>query len=129
SDTNEELINCYYQLKEDPNLVIKYLKEYKNTESDYYSIRSSKPRNPSKKAARFIYLNRTSFNGIYRVNSAGIYNVPYGKRFNADIVTEEIFQTMSVFLADCKINCTSFEHTIHNIKENDLVFIDPPYTV
>ena len=129
SDSNQDLINCYSRLAEDANLVIKHLKQFKNSELDYYAIRASKPRDEFKKAAKFIYLNRTSFNGIYRVNSMGIYNVPYGKRTNVDVVTEQLFKDIELFLAGCNFQACNFQSTLANIQENDLVFIDPPYTV
>lgn len=129
SDSNAELINCFMKVKDDVCQVIHYLSQFKNTEADYYSIRASKPRNSFKQAARFIYLNRTSFNGIYRVNSNGIYNVPYGKRYNADIVTISLLEAVHVLLQATEIRKCNFEMSLENISENDLVFIDPPYTV
>ncbi|WP_428662130.1 DNA adenine methylase [Runella sp.] len=128
SDTNSDLINCYSQLKGDANAVIKFLSQYKNTEKDYYAIRASNPEGLSEQAARFIYLNRTSFNGIYRVNSNGVYNVPYGKRHNVDIVTERLLQEIQLLLNGSTLSNRSFEKSIDDIKEGDLVFIDPPYT-
>lgn len=129
SDSNSELINCYVKLKEDVCKVVYYLAKYRNTEEEYYHIRASRPRNSFKQAARFIYLNRTSFNGIYRVNSNGDYNVPFGKRFNADVITADLLAAVSLLLQDTYIETCNFDSTLRNIRENDLVFIDPPYTV
>lgn len=129
SDSNEELINCYMQLRDNSGWVIKWLKGYVNSELDYYRIRGTEPKSDSERAARFIYLNRTSFNGIYRVNSFGKYNVPYGSRPKVDFITEDLLRGVSLFLREVAVSSYSFEKSIEKIKKNDLVFIDPPYTV
>ncbi|ETZ22814.1 Dam family site-specific DNA-(adenine-N6)-methyltransferase [Pedobacter sp. V48] len=129
SDTNNELINCYHKLQEDASLVIDHLKSFINTEEHYYQVRLSRPEDSFIQAARFIYLNRTSFNGIYRVNSEGKYNVPYGKRINVDVITEDLLKDVSKFIQGCDFSTSSFEKSIDKISKNDLVFIDPPYTV
>ncbi|WCT11554.1 DNA adenine methylase [Mucilaginibacter jinjuensis] len=129
SDTNEELINAYLQIRDNPSLVVAFLKNYNNNEIDYYKVRSSRPDLPAQQAARFIYLNRTSFNGIYRVNSHGEYNVPYGKRQRVDYVTEQLLLDVSDQLQGVNLIKQTFEKALFNIKANDLVFLDPPYTV
>lgn len=129
SDTNEDLINTYIQLRDNPQCVIKYLKKFKNTSEHYYKIRNENPRIKEKRAARFIYLNKTSFNGIFRVNSKGIYNVPYGRREKVDFVNEELLLSISKKLKNIIIRNESFEENLDNIVKGDLVFIDPPYTV
>lgn len=129
SDTNEDLINTYIQLRDNPLEVIKYLKKLKNTSDDYYKIRNENPRIKEKRASRFIYLNKTSFNGIFRVNSKGIYNVPYGKQEKANFINEELLLNISLKLKNVTIKNQSFEENLDNIKKGDLVFIDPPYTV
>jgi len=80
SDKNEELINCYRQVKTDPEQVILALQKLANTESEYYEIREAIPKSLPARAARLIYLMALSFNGIYRVNSEGKFNVPYGSK-------------------------------------------------
>jgi DNA adenine methylase len=80
SDLNSELIETYITLRDFPEELIQELQTYKNTESFYYKVRSDLPNSQIEKAARFIYLNQTSFNGIFRVNLKGEYNVPYGFR-------------------------------------------------
>jgi DNA adenine methylase len=129
ADSNEELINCYTQLQVNPEIVIDHLKTFRNTKDDYYLIRAKLLENDGLRAARFIYLNRTSFNGIYRVNNLGSYNVPYGNRPKVDFVTEKLLHESSQLLKGVSLSNKSFENSLDEIHKNDLVFIDPPYTI
>jgi DNA adenine methylase len=90
SDINSDLIDTYMEVKKNPKAVIDLLMNYENTEEFYYFLRSRNPSNTVEKAARFIYLNQTSYNGLYRVNKMGKYNVPYGFRKNLKIHPERI---------------------------------------
>lgn len=128
SDLNSELIEVYYSLQNEVEEVISELIKFKNTKEDYYKIRKSNYRSSYKRAARFIYLNQTSFNGIYRVNLKGEYNVPYGYRDNFKFDLENI-RTVSQVLLQTEINDNDFSAVTQNVKAGDLVFIDPPYTV
>ena len=128
SDLNEELINTYQVIKENPEEVISILKTYDNNEDFYYYLRKEKPIDKKVCAARFIYLNHTSFNGIYRVNKNGDYNVPYGFR-NVDYIEEEKIRFASNALQKANIFHGDFIDSLDNIKSGDLVFLDPPYTV
>jgi DNA adenine methylase len=78
SDKNEELVNCYVQVRDHAEDLIKRLRTLKNSEQDYYNVRDWNPKTELLRAARFIYLTTLSFNGIYRVNLKGTFNVPYG---------------------------------------------------
>lgn len=130
SDSNEELINAYEQIKQDPETIIKELKKLKNTKENYYRIRSWNPRTSIKKAIRFIYLNKTSFNGIYRVNLKGEYNVPYGFKETKDLFEfENILKNSTLLNQRVNLESNDFYSVIDNIHEKDLVFLDPPYTV
>ena len=129
SDINKELINCYIQLRDNIEDVIKYLQNYKNEESVYYSIRELSPRSDSEAAARFIYLNRTSFNGIFRVNLNGVYNVPYGFKNYSILFDYNNLRRVSEVLAEIQIIHCDFQTILGEISEGDLVFLDPPYTV
>lgn len=130
SDSNEELINAYEQIKQDPETIIKELKKLKNTKENYYRIRSWNPRTSLKMAVRFIYLNKTSFNGIYRVNLKGEYNVPYGFKETKDLFEFENILNISKLLNQrVNLETNDFYSVIDNIHEKDLVFLDPPYTV
>ena len=129
NDINKDLIETYIEIRDNVELIIKTLKLLKNTEEEFYRIRKSRTIKSHTKAAKFIYLNKCSFNGIYRVNRKGIYNVPYGKRKNVDIVTEDNLRLVSKALQNVTIKAIDFKETLVNIKKNDLVFLDPPYTV
>lgn len=129
SDKNEDLINAYQAIKENPNLLIEFLKKYKNTKEFYYRIREQKFNNNIEKAAQFIFLNKTSFNGIYRVNLKGKYNVPYGFKKYAQLFDFENINNISRLLQNVELKSGDFEDYFAQIKKNDLVFLDPPYTV
>ena len=128
SDINEELIETYLAIKDTPHLVISELAKVKNDKESYYEVRSAKYTTPVKRAARFIYLNQTSFNGIYRVNLEGQYNVPYGNR-TKNFLDEAILLQASNALQNTTLECCDFETTLNNMHEGDFVFLDPPYTV
>ena len=129
SDTNEDLVNTYIQIRDDVSAVVKKLSKYENTKDYYYWVRDSyKPRSLSAKAARFIYLNQTSFNGIYRVNLKGKYNVPYGFRKKNFFQPELLFEA-SGLLSNATIFKGDFFEGLDNIESGDLVFLDPPYTI
>lgn len=128
SDANEELINTYNAIKENPNIVIQFLKSFDKDKDSYYLIRIQNFENQFEKAAQFIYLNQMSFNGIYRVNSSGGYNVPYGNREKYEFDYENIL-LVSDFLQNINIRHCDFQESLNNIGENDLVFLDPPYTI
>jgi len=128
SDLNMELIETYLAVKEDVEKIICHLKKFKNTEEEYYKIRKSKFKSDYKRAARFIYLNQTSFNGIYRVNLNNVYNVPYGYR-TKDFYEPDNLRSVSRLLQTAIITNCDFGICLKKIKKNDLVFLDPPYTI
>lgn len=129
SDTNEELINAYKVLKNQPNELFELLKTHKNDEKEYYKIRSTQFNNNIERASRFFYLNKTSFNGIYRVNKNGQYNVPFGHRKLEVLYNFEQLEKTSKSLKNCFFSVLDFKKSIVKVKEGDLVFLDPPYTV
>lgn len=130
SDFNEELINTYNQISSNSDALISLLKKHKNEKEKYYEIRASRPSTNLEKAVRFIYLNKASFNGLYRVNKNGEYNVPFGNRNLKDFYTVNNIQNISKILQeDVVIKHLDFFECLNNIKKGDLVFLDPPYTV
>ena len=128
SDLNGELISTYKAIKESPDGVIAQLQQYHNTSEDYYDIRESVPQTSCEVAARFIFLNQTSFNGIYRVNANGKYNVPYGNR-TKEFLEEDKLRAASLKLKNAILLEGDFDCIRPNIQKGDLVFLDPPYTV
>ncbi len=130
SDFNIDLINAYEQLKNNPEIIGDLIQGYKNEKDFYYSIRSVNPQNDIERAAIFIYLNRTSYNGIYRVNREGTYNVPFGYRAGKNVLDCSNFQMLSsLFSKNVTFQSCDFEIVKENLSAHDLVFLDPPYTV
>ncbi|MCJ7457780.1 MAG: DNA adenine methylase [candidate division Zixibacteria bacterium] len=128
-DSNEELINCYSAIKEDVNRLIRTLKssKYINDKDAYYKIRNDRPRGKFERAARTIYLNKTCFNGLYRVNSQGKFNVPFGRHVKPLICDSEDLLAVNEALSNAEIIQDDFERCLKLAKEEDFVYFDPPY--
>lgn len=132
-DFNEELINTYQVIKEKPSALIDHLKQFVNTKESYYEVRawdrspSYAQRSPVQKAARFIYLNKTGFNGLYRVNKNNQNNVPFGRYKNPNIVDQENILACSKILQHTDIYQGDFETISKKVSEGDFVYLDPPY--
>ena len=130
SDMNKPLIETYRNVMESPKAVFDELQKFSNTKTDYYRIRSQKFRLGERIAAQFIYLNQTSFNGLYRVNAKGEYNVPYGHRTNWTYRFERLKAASDTLKRQhSELLCGDFEDAIINVRQGDLVFLDPPYAV
>lgn len=133
NDYNPELANLYKVVKEQPEQLLKNLSKHRNTESYYYKMRemdrtpSYSRRAPVTKASRFIYLNKTGFNGLYRVNSSGQNNVPFGRYKNPCIVETDNIRACSTFLQNVEILNGDFELIRPMLDENSFVYLDPPY--
>lgn len=129
SDLNEELVITYKQVKENINEVLAVLNTYQNSEDFYYKIRSLSPCTLSEveRAARLIYLNKTCFNGLYRVNKKGEFNVPYGKR-NGSYINKENLTGASEYLQNTDIHHLDYKEILKRFaKKGDFIFLDPPY--
>lgn len=129
ADLNSELIQTYAAVRKHPAEIAQLLEKYPNEPDAYYQIRDSSPRTPVRRAARFIYLNHTSYNGVYRVNLNGEYNVPYGDREYVRIPDEDHLSRVATRLYHSKLLVSDFEETVEDVSRGDLVFLDPPYTV
>lgn len=137
NDFNEELINAYFQIRDNPVGLIDLLNIHRlnNTKEYYLDIRSAdrdgriQMMNDIERAARTLYMLRVNFNGLYRVNSKNQFNVPYGKYKNPKILDEELIQAVSVFLNenDIDIRQGDFEQAVEDAIEGDFVYFDPPY--
>lgn len=134
SDTNKELINTYEIIRDDVERLIVELKQHKEYhmaegKKYYLTIRATNPKDlPTlERAARFIYLNKTCFNGLYRVNSKGKFNVPMGSYKNPDIVQEDRLRLVSELLKNVIIKVMSFEKVLDFAKKEDFIYFDPPY--
>ncbi len=130
SDFNANLINCYIQIREAPKVVHTFLVDhhFKHCKDYYYQIRASRFEDPIERAAQFIYLNRTCWNALYRVNLKGEFNVPIGTKTNVLLDTDN-FDNISNILNNAQILSCDFEETINKASNNDFIFVDPPYTV
>ena len=132
SDLNEHLIHCYESIRDDPELVSAYLcrhrthscRAYYNQQRDTYN-KVSKP--SAAQAARFIYLNQACFNGVFRVNKKGEYNVPFGQKDHLALPSVEQLQLVSKLLGPATINCGSYDAVLRGVGASDFVYLDPPY--
>lgn len=129
SDLNTDLIEVFRQVRDNPTGVAERLAKFENTETEYYEARTTVPTESIERAARFIFLNHTSYNGIFRVNLQGEYNVPFGYRKFMNMPDEDWLTQASNRLQGVELNSGDFERALGEVKEGDLVFLDPPYTV
>ena len=130
SDSNPELINLYQCVANDVEDVITRLKRYVNTEEAFYRVRAQDWRTlpAPEAAARMIYLNRTCFNGLYRVNRKGEFNVPYGRYSNPRICDQDNLRNASIVLKRAEILCMDYLTVLdERTQPGDFVFLDPPY--
>ena len=130
ADSNPELINMYRQVADNVDEVIKYLRTYENTSELFYAVRSLEwtALPEAEAAARTIFLNKTCFNGLYRVNKRGQFNVPFGKYKNPKICDEDGLRAASEVLKKAEIICGDYFLVLeHYAQPGDFVFLDPPY--
>ncbi|BAY37115.1 DNA adenine methylase [Nostoc sp. NIES-2111] len=135
NDINPELINCYKVVRDSVDELIENLKLHKNDEDYYYAIRdwdrddNFQERTQIERASRVIFLNKTCYNGLFRVNSQGQFNVPFGKYKNPNILDVAVLKAVSKYLNDneVKILNLDFQEVLEEPKKGDFVYIDPPY--
>lgn len=137
NDFNAELINCYQQIKDNPQELIEILKVHQeyNSKEYYLDLRSTDRderidmMSEVQRAARILYMLRVNFNGLYRVNSKNQFNVPYGRYKNPKIVDEELISAISVYINNnqLEIKVGDFEKAIVDVRTGDFVYFDPPY--
>ena len=137
NDTNGELINCYRVIKDNPEELLELCQQHqeKNSKEHYYWLREQdrqndfKDKSPVERAARIIYLNKTCFNGLFRVNSSGQFNVPYGNYSNPIIADPGVIRSVSAYLArkDVKIIEGDFAKAVATARKGAFIYFDPPY--
>lgn len=140
NDSNTALIATYITLRDHPH---KLISELESLQSEYYSLPSieakkdyylrrrhefnSTNRKSVRKSALFIFLNKTGFNGMYRENSKGEYNIPFGRHEKPLICDKDNLLIVSVDLQDIDLTSTSYENAFKDAKKGDLIYLDPPY--
>ncbi len=131
SDQNQELINVYKAIKKDCERVIELLEELRAShgKDEYYLVRAQKPADLDQfqRAARTIYLNKTGFNGLYRVNKSGQFNVPFGRYENPNICDVPRLRAAAAALRKVKLEVGDFERACAECRPGDAVYFDPPY--
>lgn len=136
NDSNEELVNLYEVISNAPNELISDLKRHKNEEDYFYEIRGLDrdksvyaELNNIQRASRILFLNKTCYNGLFRVNSSGEFNSPFGRYKNPNIVNEVTIRAVSNYLSanDIQILNTDYEKSLANIRKGSFVYFDPPY--
>ena len=130
SDINAELINTYRQVKKSPDALVAEIKQMSIDEANYQRLRQARPETPMGSAIRFLYLNRTAFAGMYRVNRNGEFNVPYGggERTPEAYWRDRLIERASMALVKAKIVTGDFEKVLASAQSDDLVYCDPTYT-
>lgn len=129
SDLNPELVNCYRVIRGDVDALCEALREHVYEKDHYYEVRAVDPStlDDVQRAARFIYLNRTCFNGLHRVNRKGQFNVPFGRHANPTICDEPNLRRVSAALREVEIAHAGFEAVLERAQPGDFVYFDPPY--
>lgn len=135
NDANAELMNCYEVIKCKPEALIEDIRGHRITKEYYYSLRELdrspeyEQLSPVQRASRIIFLNKTCYNGLFRVNSQGQFNVPYGNYKNPTIITDSVIRAISHYLNEYDVTLTNldFAEAVKLAKRGDIVYFDPPY--
>lgn len=129
ADTNEDLVALYKTLKADVDTLIETLRPYHYNEELFYAERARDPRelSPVQRAARLVFLNKTCFNGLWRVNSRGEFNVPFGRLVRPKILDDARLRAAAAALKSTRVSHGDFHKTLAKVKPGDFVYLDPPY--
>jgi DNA adenine methylase len=129
SDVNAEIVGCYVAVRDQVEELIRILKKHRYDPDHYYAVRDKDPAelSPVERAARTIFLNKTGFNGLYRVNRSGKFNVPFGRYRKPLICDEQNLRACSAALAKVELTVCDFETSAMRAKKGDFVYFDPPY--
>lgn len=127
SDALAPLIDCYREVKRSPTAVAAAASSWATDKETYYSIRRRVFDDPVTSAAKFIYLNKLCFNGLYRENQRGEFNVPYGRPNSSRVLFEKQLETTAIALQGATISHADFEESLDRTQAGDLVYLDPPY--
>ena len=131
ADINPELMHTYVEVKYRVADVIEQLSEWRKSKKRYLKLRLADPKSlpDAARAARFIYLNRCCFNGLYRTNRKGCFNVPYGGKRSGKIPKPEDLQSASQVLKKAKLMTSDFTETLERVEPGDFVYMDPPFSI
>jgi len=131
SDKNKDLIECYIAIQQNPDLVSRYLDQHRKETCKEYYYEMRRKYNNSKpsifRAALFIYLNKTCFNGIWRVNKKGKFNVPYGFKTPPSLPSKKELLRASLALANAELAHKDYKDAVSNVEPGDFIYLDPPY--
>jgi DNA adenine methylase len=129
SDKSSSLIGTFRAVRENPEAVLNHIASLRVNRGTYYQVRASEPRDRFERAAAFIYLNKTCWNGLYRVNSLGRFNVPYGRPKTNNIVEPDNLHACSRALRRRRVTLQSYDfaESLREVETGDLVYLDPPY--
>jgi len=128
-DSNPELMNCYEVVRDQPEELIESISKLRVSEPEFYRLRELDPDTlPAvTRAARLIYLNKTCYNGLYRVNKRGRFNTPYGRHTNVTLVDAKNLRVASESLKKAHLLCADFDAVLKTAKRGDFIYLDPPY--
>ncbi len=130
NDVNQRLVNFYRVVRDEPTSLIAEVSKYPYEKDTYYALRdrfNGGELSPAEDAAILLYLNKTGYNGLYRVNSRGVFNVPFGTYNRPKIVSEDDVYAASKALRRVDLRCEDFSYLLDDAREGDLVYLDPPY--
>jgi len=129
NDSNPDLVLAYQAIRDEPRKLMTRLDKISQhlNQDEYLAVRAARPKDSIERAARFIYLNRTCFNGLWRVNSSGEFNVPFGKLDNPLIYDADNFLALHQVLQKATVTSVGFANAVESARPGDLVYLDPPY--